>query len=286
VAEHAGEEHEHVSALEVPAPTLWPLLGALGVTLVFAGLVTHVMATIVGVVLFAACVVGWFREVLPREETELVPLRPPALRARPVVAHTNKVEHLEPGGPHAHRMRVPVEIHPYSAGVRGGIVGGIVMALLACVFGLIEQRSVWYPINLLAASAVPSLADASTRELMQFHAWGLVVAVLVHGSLSLLVGLLYAMILPMLPRQPVLLGGIVAPLLWSAIVWASLGIVNPTLNERIHWVWFVASQIGFGVVAGVVIARTEKIRTMQTLPLALRAGIEGGLREDDEGPAR
>lgn len=280
----ADHSEQSIDAIAVPAPTAWPLIAALGATLVFAGLVTHVMVTAVGVVLFFVASVGWFRTVLPHEEHEIVPLRAPALRARPVVVSTHKVEHLEPGGPHEHRMRLPVEIHPYSAGVRGGIVGGVVMALLACVFGLIDQRSVWYPINLLAASALPSLAEASTAQLKQFDAEGLVVASLVHGSMSVLVGLVYAMILPMLPRQPILLGGVIGPLLWTAIVWASLGIVNPALNERIHWGWFVASQIGFGVVAGIVIARSERIRTMQALPLALRMGIEGGMREGgDEG---
>ena len=140
----------------------------------------------------------------------------------------------------------------------------------------------WYPINLLAASAVPSLATASVQELMQFSMLGLVVATIVHGLMSLLVGMVYAMILPMLPRQPILLGGIIGPLLWTAIVWASLGIVNPALDERIHWGWFIASQIGFGLVAGIVIARSEKIKTMQALPIALRAGIEGGMLEGGE----
>jgi hypothetical protein len=197
-----------------------------------------------------------------------------------VAASTRTVEHLHPGGALGHRMRLPVEIHPYTAGLRGGIVGGVVMALLACMFGLIDQHSVWYPINLLAASALPSLATASVPELMQFSAIGLAVATIVHGLMSLMVGMLYAMILPMLPRQPILLGGVIGPLLWTAIVWASLGIVNPALDERIHWGWFIASQIGFGLVAGIVIARSEKIRTLQALPIALRAGIEGAMPED------
>jgi hypothetical protein len=275
--------HRELSdAVVAPAPTMWPMLAALGVTLVFAGLVTHVAATIVGAVLFVTSAVGWFRTVLPEEETEIVAFVPEARRARAVVVSTRTVEHLHPGGELGHRMRLPVEVHPYTAGLRGGIVGGAVMALLACMFGLIDQHSVWYPINLLAASALPSLATASVPELMQFNLLGLVVATIVHGLMSLLVGMLYAMILPMLPRRPILLGGIIGPLLWTAIVWASLGIVNPALDERIHWGWFIASQIGFGLVAGIVIARSEKIRTMQALPIALRAGIEGGMHEGGE----
>ena len=278
----SAQHRELPDGVVAPAPTMWPMLAALGATLVFAGLVTHVAATIVGAVLFVVSAVGWFRAVLPEEETEVIAFVSEARRARAVVASTRTVEHLHPGGPLGHRMRLPVEIHPYTAGLRGGIIGGVVMALLACLFGLIDQHSVWYPINLLAASAVPSLATASVQELMQFSMLGLVVATIVHGLMSLLVGMVYAMILPMLPRQPILLGGIIGPLLWTAIIWASLGIVNPALEDRIHWGWFIASQIGFGLVAGIVIARSEKIRTMQALPIALRAGIEGGMREGGE----
>ena len=50
--------------------------------------------------------------------------------------------------------------------------------------------------------------------------------------------------------------------------------INPTLNARIDWLWFVLSQLGFGIVAGIVVARQERIRTWQQLPLAVRAGIE------------
>jgi len=38
-----------------------------------------------------------------------------------------------------------------------------------------------------------------------------------------------------------------------------MGIVNPVLQERVNWPWFVISQFVFGVVAAVVVARSEKI---------------------------
>jgi hypothetical protein len=99
---------------------------------------------------------------------------------------------------------------------------------------------------------------------------------------SLLVGLLYAVILPTLPRYPVVWAGLVAPLLWTALVWSTLGLVNPALNARIEWPWFIASQVAFGLVAGWVIARTEPIKTMQTWPLAARARIESPEMYDEE----
>ncbi len=78
----------------------------------------------------------------------------------------------------------------------------------------------------------------------------------------------------MFPRRPLLLGGILAPVFWSGILYAGLGIINPALQARIDWGWFMASQFAFGVVAGFVVARHEPISTMQHLPFAVRAGIE------------
>ena len=103
---------------------------------------------------------------------------------------------------------------------------------------------------------------------------GFIAATLIHGMISILVGLLYAISLPMFPRGATWRSGLVTPLLWSGLVASTLGLINPTLNARIDWTWFVASQIAFGLAASQVIARTTKIATMQNVPLVERAGIE------------
>ena len=64
------------------------------------------------------------------------------------------------------------------------------------------------------------------------------------------------------------------PVVWSGLLYSTLNIINPVLNQRISWVWFVLSQVGFGIVAGIVVSRQERIRTWQGVPLAVRAGIE------------
>ncbi|MBX3026901.1 hypothetical protein KF840_18490 [bacterium] len=273
-------DRDHV---ELPAPTAWPMIAALGIALLFAGLVMHPLVSVVGGVLTLAGAVGWFGEVLPVERRERVPLRPPAQRPRPVQPAPRAVAQLVPGV-EGHRLRLPVEIHPYSSGALGGLVGGAAMAVVACAYGLIAHGSLWYPINLLAAVAIPSLAAADTARLAAFDALAFGVAVIAHLAISLFVGLVYAAILPMFPRRATLAGGLVAPLVWSGVLWASLGVVNPTLNARIDWPWFVASQIAFGLAAGALISRTQRIRTMQSLPLAARAGIEApGLSEGKGG---
>ena len=148
------------------------------------------------------------------------------------------------------------------------------MAVLACAYGVLKVGSIWYPINLLAAGFFPNAVTASTEVLAAFHLHAFLIAVPIHLITSLLVGLLYGVTLPMLPRRPILFAGIVAPLLWSGLLYSTLGIINPVLNARIDWLWFVLSQLGFGIVAGIVVARQERIRTWQQLPLAVRAGIE------------
>jgi len=269
--------------IQVPASTGWPLVAAFGLTLVFAGLLTHVMVSTLGVVTLCMGLVGWFRQVLPHEAHESVALEKGELVLPPRGA---KVRHLEVGEL-GHRARLPLETYPYSAGVRGGLVGGAAMAVLAILYGLIGHGSIWYPVNLLAATGSARINAMDYHQLLAFHGTGLVLAIIIHVSGSALVGLLYGVTLPMFPRRPILLGGILAPLFWSGILYAGLGIIHPELQAQIDWGWFMASQFAFGVVAGFVVARHERISTMQHLPFAVRARIEApGIEEEkpEEGP--
>src|SRR6266481_4297958 len=115
------------------------------------------------------------------------------------------------------------------------------------------------------ARSPESGTTATTPEIGTFHLKVFLIAVSVHLITSLLVGLLYGAILPMLPRRPILLGGFLAPVLWSGLIYSILGFVNPVLNQRIDWFWFVLSQIGFGIVAGIVVSRQERVPTRQRL---------------------
>ncbi|HSX79729.1 MAG TPA: hypothetical protein VLQ80_14305 [Candidatus Saccharimonadia bacterium] len=271
----ASEERETQvpETIAMPAPTVWPLVTALGITLGCAGLVTHMAVSAVGLVLFLRGLVGWWRDVLPVEKHEAVPVPPPEQRAAPVQTRLHTVAHLRLGE-RGHRVRIPAAIHPYSAGLKGGIVGGIAMAIVAVAYGIIAHGSPWYPINLLAAVALPMSAHISLEELKAFHALALIVALISHAAISLLVGLLYAAMLPMLPRHPAFWGGLMTPLMWTGLIWAFLDVINPMLNQHIDWRWFIASQVAFGMTGGFVIARSERIETMQTWPMAARAGLE------------
>jgi len=263
---------ESSNTIEVPAPTPWPFVTSFGLALLFAGLVTSLAVSIVGLVVILFGAVGWFRDVLPVPKEELVAI---ATTPAPIfVRSTRRVAHLQAGA-EGHRVYIPITVHPYSAGLLGGALGGVGMAIIACLYGLIAQGSLWYPVNLLAAAALPSLAEAGPAELKAFHVAGFVIALLIHGIISLLVGLLYAAILPMMPsRFTAFWGSFLAPVLWTALVASTLHLTNPALNAKIAWGWFIASQVAFGLITGFIVAHSKEVETAQSWPLAARAGVE------------
>ena len=257
------------NGIVLPAPTAWPMVLACGITLLGAGYLMHPMLAVAGVAAVLLGCAGWFSEVLPVEQEEVVPV----VDQMPVVRSPRAVLALRVGA-NGHRMRLPLEVYPYSVGLKAGLAGGAAMAVVGCLFGVLTHGSIWYPINLMAAAGSATLTEASTAELARFSPGGLILASVAHLSLSVLVGVLYAALLPMFSRRPILTAGLIIPAMMSGITWALLRAVNPLLNQRIEWTWFIASQVAFGVVAGWVVSRSERIATAQSLPLAVRAGVE------------
>jgi hypothetical protein len=276
--DQAGEDPK--KTIEAPASTSWPIALAFGITLLFAGLVTSQAVSLLGAVIAISGAVGWFRDVLPHERHEPVPV---LAEVAGVTTTRREVGQMKIAA-EARRAWLPLETYPISAGVKGGLAGSVAMAALAMLYGIVSGNGIWYPINLLAAGFFPAAATSSTAEIAAFHLRVFLIAVPIHLITSTLVGLLYGAMLPMLPRRPVLLGGFIAPILWSGLIYSILGIVNPVLNQRIDWLWFVASQVGFGIVAGIVVSWQGRIRTLQPMPLAFRVGLEAsGLRDENRG---
>jgi hypothetical protein len=275
--ERSGETH-----IQLPAPTFWPIVFAFGICLLFASLVTHWSVGVVGLVVAARGVLGWWRDVIPHEQHEDVPIDP-RLRPAPISIEERSVVRLA-AGEHRHRVRIPEKVHPYSSGIWGGLAGGAAMAVLACLYGLIAEHSIWYPVNLLAGAVIPQIGLDTVDQLKHFNTAAFVAASAGHLGLSILVGILYAVMLPMFPKYAPFWAGILMPLFWSALVAVSLSILNPALNARISWPWFVACQLGYGLVGGFFIARSTSITTMQSWTLVERAFIEApGLHEEDQG---
>jgi hypothetical protein len=279
----AGEAEQSPGApveIEAPASTAWPLVLAFGFTLMFAGLLTSASVSVLGAVLGIAGCVGWFREVFPHEHEETVPL----VFEQPRVATERRVVERVPVAPDLVRAWLPLKTYPVSAGIKGGLGGGVAMAVLACAYGLLKAGSIWYPINLLAATVYAESLKLEPAQLNSFHADSFAIALALHGIGSIFVGLLYGAMLPMFARRPIILGGLIAPVLWSGLLYSIMQLLNPLLASRVDWSWFMASQIAFGVVAGIVVVRQERVSTRENLPFVVRAGIEApGIIPQGEG---
>jgi hypothetical protein len=269
-ADRSGERSRLPESVELPAPTAWPLVLAFGLTLLFTGLLTNASLSVLGLILLVAGCAGWFRQALPHGQEVTVPVVTGEVR----IATERKTVERVPVAPDLVRAWLPLETYPISAGVKGGWAGSVAMAVLACTYGLLKTGSIWYPINLLAATLSAKSLQLDASQLNSFHLGSFAIAVLLHGIGSTLVGLLYGAMLPMFPRRPIVLGGLIAPVLWSGLLYSILNLLNPLLASHIDWVWFMASQVAFGVVAGLVVMRQERVSTRENLPFAMRAGVE------------
>src|SRR5271170_3482880 len=273
------QTHNGISdeVVQLPAPTAWPLVLALGLTFGLAGLVTNAGISMLGAVLIVAGCLGWFLQVWPHAQHIAVPVKVQKFEFTSIRTKVARIEIDE-----SHRARLPVHTPSVMAGVKGGLAGGAAMIVPALLYGLIAYHSIWYPINLLGGAGVAGWSNPTLEEIEHFRLSATILATIIHVVGSLLIGLLYGAMLPMMPKRPVLLGGIIAPLLWTGVLHSSLPLINPFLADRIDWWWFVVSQVTFGLVAGWVVGKQVHIRTEQFLPFAARVGLETpGLMEED-----
>jgi hypothetical protein len=266
-------EHAHIEdTVHLPAPTAWPMVLAVGISLMLSGMVTHWVISFLGAILVFRSAYGWFFEVFPHEHHVSVDINAEVFSIESTRTTRERVPLDE-----RHRKLLPVETFSITAGIKGGIAGGTAMILPAALYGIIRYHSIWYAANLLAAGGFVSWAGQSNAFLAAFHLRGLLAASAIHGVTSVLIGLLYGAMLPMFPKKPILTAGFIAPFLWTGILYSALGVISPILNERIDWLWFVLSQIAFGLVCGFVVNLQVKVRTPQfrSLPFAVRAGLHG-----------
>ncbi|HUN84225.1 MAG TPA: hypothetical protein VMU48_07590, partial [Terracidiphilus sp.] len=223
---HSETAHAQRRAIALPAPTAWPIVLAFGCTLAAAGLVTGAEISALGGVLIVTGCWGWFHQVLPHERHEDVLV---GTQRVTIASPRALVERVRLSS--EHRAHFPIATYPVSSGLKGGIAGGLAMIVPALIYGLIAHHSIWYPVNLLGGAGVAHWTNSTPAQIATFHWPWLLIAIVIHSLTCLLIGLLYGATLPMLPRHPVILGGILTPVLWTGILHSSMGIINPTLAD-------------------------------------------------------
>jgi hypothetical protein len=268
----ASEPQQTPDAVEMPRPTAAPLALAVGLTLAAAGVAFGTAFFVVGGVVFVAGLGVWIGQLLPGRGHVHESLAEPPHRPRPAAAAPGGVEQMRPGLP-GYRLRLPERVHPISAGLKGGLVGGLAMPVPALAWGLLSSHhSFWYPVNLLAGMVLPGVGRMADPELEQFQASLLLVAIVIHVIVSAVFGLIYGVLLPTLPEvpRPIAWGGLLMPVLWTAVSYVAMKLVNPALPEMVRWPWFMLSQFVFGITMPAVVLGAKR------LPRVL-AGMVGGL---------
>ena len=261
--------------IDMPRPTAAPLVLASGIAVAAYSWPTNLTFLIVGVVIAVCGLAAWIANMLPGRGHADEELVEPALRARPITPAVGVVEQLERGMP-GYRLRLPQKVHPISAGIKGGIAGGIIMPLPAMLYGLLSGNGIWLPINLLAGLVLPGIDRMDLEELSQFQPTLLAVGIAIHAIVSVTFGLLYGVLLPTLPpiARPLAWGAVLFPLLWTAVSFLAASTINPEVRQRVEWPWFIVSQFIFGVAAALVVMRMDHRKPVLS---GLLGGAVGGV---------
>ncbi|MBI1916635.1 MAG: hypothetical protein HYS12_18160 [Planctomycetes bacterium] len=263
--------HDGHGAVEMPRPTIAPLVVSLGMALLATGVAFGLSFLIAGIVLLACGLALWSGQLLPGRGHIHEPIVEPEQRPKVVTAAPGTVEHLQEGKV-GYRFRLPLEVHPVSAGVKGGIVGGLLMIVPALAWGVFSGHGIWYPVNLLSGMVLPGIGKMEVAELEQFNFGMLIAGVLIHVTTSVIMGLMYGVLLPTLPDIPQSMAwaALLAPILWTAASYFLLSLAQLELPKG-AWPWFILSQFVYGLVMAVaVVGQTGHHRPVVS-------GILGGL---------
>ena len=267
---NSGTRTSVTHQVHLPHPTAWPFLMALGLTLLIGSIVMNLAVGALGLMLSILGAVGWFRNLLPTEKLEVIEVTTETIEITPeLCTPVRRIEVDE-----THRAQLPLRTFSIWSGIAGGFAGGFAMIIVAEVYGVVRYHSIWYIVNLLGGAGVGNWLTPTPEQLMHFRLSAFVTASIIQIAATLLVGMLYGALLPVWPKRPVLLGGLVGPLLWTGLLHSILGTVNPYLAERIDWFSFAAAQVVYGLVAGTIVSRLGDLRHLNQAPLAVRLGVE------------
>jgi hypothetical protein len=259
-----------LDSVEMPRPTSAPVVLALGITLLAAGVALDAAFLVVGALVVVAGLSIWIAQLLPGRghvhESVVETAQPQLVEARP-----GHVEHLGPGMP-GYRLRLPQDVHPVSAGLKGGFAGGAAMAAPAFLWGLLSGHGFWYPVNLLAGMLLPGVERMTVPELERFNPTLLVAALIIHVAMSGVIGLIFGVLLPTLPAvpRPIAWGGLLMPIVWTGASYLAMNVVNPALPGKVSWPWFLLSQLVFGITMPAVVLGAKRLPKVA-------AGVAGGL---------
>ncbi len=155
---------------------------------------------------------------------------------------------------------VSAHVYPLEAGAIGGALGGGAMVVVAITYGLISGKGIWYPVNLIAAIIIRRWQEAPPEVFTQFNPAGLIFGAAIHLIISVVIGLLFALLLPTLPGPPLIWAFVVGPILWFAAFFAVLPVFNPVMKANLDLPSFFLAHIFYSLILGWWVARSPQIK--------------------------
>jgi hypothetical protein len=150
--------------------------------------------------------------------------------------------------------RTATLLEHYGRGVVGGIIGGLWMVLVAAIYGLISGKGIWFPVNLIGATAMREMQGANVEALAQFNPRLASVGLIIHFLYAICVGFLFAGFLLVLPGRPLLWALVLGPLLW-VLAFLALPLFNPVMERNLDPLSFAVAHIFYGLIMGLWVVR-------------------------------
>ncbi len=254
--------------IEIPAPTAWPFVLAFGSTLMLTGLLTSCRASVRGFAsLLRVASDGFARSSRHRAGTNRAGGLEDESRLT-IAVSWNAI-------PIAAGSSAGMASSPYISGFSGGQRRHRRPVAMAALAALMDSESRQH----LVSHQSPCRGDLSRilasgpHRLYSFHADAFAVAFVLHGVGSILVGLLYGAMLPMFPRRPIVLGGLIAPVCGRGCFTNSR--TAESVARQPHQLVLVRRLAsGFWSCRRPRCRAPTRIPTRENLSFALRAGIE------------
>jgi hypothetical protein len=135
-----------------------------------------------------------------------------------------------------------------TAGTVGGLLGGTLMAAFSMSVSMLQGPGMWMPVKLIGGVVLGSRA---VNRPGSFDVRPILMGLAVHAVVSVILGILFALLSSRLPPVTLILYGVVyALVIWLVALFLVLPVVDPLLVNNTNPALFALSHMMYGLSLG------------------------------------